>query len=175
MRKETRNSKLKKSHQAKLGKRGYTLIELTIAMALLAVVAVAVVSFYQLMNGTLRDNRDTYEYLEDHDALQKTFEEWAAEKDVPGSVFKVGEDGKLTVTENGNSYKVSVSNGNLFLGGEYLSGFDEVSGISFETEGTGTLIKCITYHEHKDGSRMESCFVFSLRCGEIQGGVVGNE
>ena len=172
MSKETRNCKLQQSHK-KLGKRGYSLVELCIVLALIAVVATAVVSFYRLMSGTLNDTRVAYAYLEDHDALKKKFDEWAAEMDVPGSVFSV-EGGALTVktpeSSEKSEKKVSLRNGNLFLGGEYVSGFDQVSGIEFEVDETKTMIKCITYYEYKNGDRVESHFVFSLRCGTISNG-----
>ena len=172
MSKETRNCKLQQSHK-KLGKRGYSLVELCIVLALIAVVATAVVSFYRLMSGTLNDTRVAYAYLEDHDALKKKFDEWAAEMDVPGSVFFVDKNGKLFVKENGgaNGQAVVFSNGRLVLGNERSeSGFDQISGIEFEVDETKTMIKCITYYEYKNGDRVESHFVFSLRCGTISNG-----
>lgn len=170
MSKETRNCKLQQSHK-KLGKRGYSLVELCIVLALIAVVATAVVSFYRLMSGTLNDTRSAYAYLEDHNALKKKFDEWAAEKDTPGSVFFVDKKGKLFVKENegANGQAVVFSNGRLVLGNDRSeSGFDQISGIYFEADETKTMIKCVTYYEYKNGDRVEGQFVFSLRCGSIE-------
>ncbi len=169
MSKETRNCKLQQSHK-KLGKRGYSLVELCIVLALIAVVATAVVSFYRLMSGTLNDTRVAYAYLEDHNALKKKFDEWAAEKDVPGSVFSVSENGKLCIKVSGTDCDVKFLDGKLFFGGQYASGFDQISGIEFDVDETKTMIKCITYYEYKNGDRVESHFVFSLRCGTISNG-----
>jgi prepilin-type N-terminal cleavage/methylation domain-containing protein len=166
MSKETRNCKLQQSHK-KLGKRGYSLVELCIVLALIAVVATAVVSFYRLMSGTLNDTRVAYAYLEDHDALKKKFDEWAAEMDVPGSVFFVSKDGELCINENCN---VKFSNGTLFFEGyNYETGFDHISGMTFKVDEEKKLIKCVTYYEYNGGDRVESHFVFSPRCGTIEG------
>lgn len=167
---------MQQSHK-KLGKRGYSLVELCIVLALIAIVATAVVSFYRLMSGTLNDTRSAYAYLEDHNALKKKFDEWAAEKDVPGSVFFVDKNGKLFVKENGEATGQAVvfSNGRLVLGNDRSeSGFDHISGIYFEVDETKTLIKCVTYYETRGGDRMEEQFVFSLRCGSIDSEVNGN-
>ena len=164
---------MQQSHK-KLGKRGYSLVELCIVLALIAVVATAVVSFYRLMSGTLNDTRSAYAYLEDHNALKKKFDEWAAEKDTPGSVFSVSEDRKLCITENGATYDVKFLDDKLFFGGQYASGFDQISGIYFEADETKTMIKCVTYYETRGGDRMEEQFVFSLRCGSIDSEVNGN-
>ena len=167
---------MQQSHK-KLGKRGYSLVELCIVLALIAVVATAVVSFYRLMSGTLNDTRSAYAYLEDHNALKKKFDEWAAEKDVPGSVFFVDKNGKLFIREDGEATGQAVvfSNGKLVFGRDRSeSGFDQISGIYFKADETKTLIKCITYYEYKDGTRMEEQFVFYLRCGTIDSEVNGN-
>ena len=167
---------MQQSHK-KLGKRGYSLVELCIVLALIAIVATAVVSFYRLMSGTLNDTRSAYAYLEDHNALKKKFDEWAAEKDVPGSVFFVDKNGKLFVKENGEATGQAVvfSNGRLVLGNDRSeSGFDHISDIYFEVDETKTMIKCVTYYETRGGDRMEEQFVFSLRCGSIDSEVNGN-
>ena len=161
---------MQQSHK-KLGKRGYSLVELCIVLALIAVVATAVVSFYRLMSGTLNDTRVAYAYLEDHNALKKAFDEWAAEKDVPGSVFSVKGDGKILCIDD---QEVKFSSGHLFLGDKYEMGFDQISGMTFEIDDEEKLIKCITYYEYKDGTRVESHFVFTLRCGTIRSEVNGN-
>jgi hypothetical protein len=91
---------------------------------------------------------------------------------VPGSVFFVSENDKrkLCIKENGATYEVKFLDDKLFFGGQYASGFDQISGIYFEADETKTMIKCVTYYEYKNGDRVESHFVFSLRCGTISNG-----
>lgn len=165
---------MQKSHKARLGTGGFTLVEICIVLALLAIVTTVTITFYNLMNGTLKDNRIAYEYLEDHADLKGEFDKWAAEKDTPDSVFSVTADGKLTVEENGINQTVIFSEGFLFLGEKRVGTFESVSGISFSMDETGTLIKCTTYHTSQNGERVESRFVFMRRCQKTQNEVVEN-
>ena len=123
------------------------------------------VSFSVLMNGFAAENKAEYEFLEDHATLKETLGVWAAENDVTGSVFKVNEDGTLTVTENGVEQNVSFADGVLTLGGEQKVAFDAIDGVIFTAN--DKLIKCVTYRIAKDGERIEHSFVFLLRCGVI--------
>ena len=159
---------MQKPHNAKPGKSGFTLVELCVVLALLAILAAMIASFSVLMNGFVAENKAEYEFLEDHSTLKGVLEIWAAENDVTGSTFKVDEDGILSVTENGIEKNVSFSDGILALGGEQKAGFDTIDGVIFTAN--DKLIKCMTYRIEKDGARIERSFVFSLRCAVIEGG-----
>lgn len=148
---------------AKNGKGGFTLVELCVVLALLAILTTMTVSFSVLMNGFAAENKAEYEFLEDHATLKETLGVWTAENDVTGSVFKVNEDGTLTVTENGVEQNVSFADGVLTLGGEQKAGLDAIDGVTFTAN--DKLVKCVTYRIGKNGKSIESTFVFSLRCG----------
>jgi len=163
---KTRNYQVQKPHNAKPGKSGFTLVELCVVLALLAILATMTVSFSVLMNGFAAENKAEYEFLEDHATLKETLGVWAAENDVTGSVFKINEDGTLTVTENGVEQNVSFADGVLTLGGEQKAGLDTIDGVIFTSN--DKLIKCVTYRTAKDGERIEHSFVFSLRSGVIE-------
>ena len=163
---KTMTKQVQQPHNAKPGKSGFTLVELCIVLALLAILATMTVSFSVLMNGFAAENKAEYEFLEDHATLKETLGVWAAENDVTGSVFKVNEDGTLTVTENGVEQNVSFADGVLTLGGEQKAGLDAIDGVIFTAN--DKLIKCVTYRIAKDGERIEHSFVFSLRCGVIE-------
>ena len=171
---KTRNNKAQKTHNAKCGKGGFTLVELCVVLALFAILVTMIVSFSVLMNGFASNNKADYEFLKDHARLKEKIGIWAAENDVSGCVFLVGADGTLTVTADGNEKSVSLSNGELSLGGEQISGFNTIDGITFTAN--DKLIKCVTYRIDKDGNRIESSFVFSLRSGTVDvEEVAGNE
>ena len=163
---KTRNYQVQKPHNAKPGKSGFTLVELCVVLALLAILATMTVSFSVLMNGFAAENKAEYEFLEDHATLKETLGVWAAENDVTGSVFKINEDGTLTVTENGVEQNVSFADGVLTLGGEQKAGLDTIDGVIFTAN--DKLIKCVTYRIAENGERIEHSFVFSLRCGVIE-------
>lgn len=157
---------MQKPHNAKPGKSGFTLVELCVVLALLAILTTMIVSFSVLMNGFAAENKAEYDFLEDHAKLKEELCTWAAENDVTGSIFKANEDGTLSVTENGTEKTVSFADGILTLGGEQKAGLDEIDGVIFTAN--DKLVKCVTYRIAKNGERIEHSFVFSLRCGVIE-------
>lgn len=170
MSKQTRNGKLQKSHK-KLGKRGFGLVELVVAMALVAILSVAVYSFYEMMHLSADKNIAAYDSLEECSDLKLAFCRWAAEQDIPGAVFTVGADGSLTVRNDSEEKQVQFSHGVLRLGGDSnVTGFEQVKRISFSTNpatestGAGSLIKCVVEDEKGEVSH----FVFALRCASAE-------
>lgn len=160
---KAKNDQVQKYHNAKHGRGGYTLVELCVVLALLAILTTMIVSFSVLMNGFAAENKAQYEFLEDHAALRRRLCAWAAENDVEGCVFTANDDGTLTVAANGTEKAVSFSDGILTLGEDQRSGLDAIEGVTFTSN--GKLVKCTAYRKEKNGVRMESSFVFSLRCG----------
>lgn len=126
---------MQKSHNAKRGKGGFTLAELSVVLALLVIVGTMIISFSALMSGFAAENKAQYEYLEDHTALREMLCTWVAENDLPDSVFSVAEDGALTVAGNGGNKIVRFADAVLFLGESREAGFDAIDGVSFSTNG----------------------------------------
>ncbi len=170
MYRKRRNSKLPKRHSAKSGKSGFTLVELSVVLALLAILTTMIISFSVLMNGFAAESRAEYEFLEDHDMLKEAVCTWAAENDVAGCIFKVNGDGTLTVINDGVESCVSFKGGILGLGDEQKAGLDAIDGVTFSA--CDKLVKCVSYRITKDGEQIESSFVFSLRCAVIDTGEV---
>lgn len=156
---------VQKAHNARCGKGGFTLVEISIVFALLGILTVMTVSFSILMNGFAADNSETYDFLEEHDTLKQAIGEWVEENDESGSVFSVNSDGILCLNENGEETLVSFSDGVLSLGEEQDSTLDAIDGVSFSCN--DKLIKCVTYRVHENGKVTERSFVFSIRCGRI--------
>ena len=168
MYRDMRNVKLQKSHNERNGKGGFTLVELSVVLALIAMLITATVSFSVLMNGYSTKNEAEYEFLEDHATVKNAVCTFASEYDVPGNVFTMKGDGTFAVNDNGTERNVSFSDGVLSLGGRRTEDLDGIDGISFTTN--GNLIKCVTYNTGNDGVRNESSFVFSLRIATIDTG-----
>lgn len=158
---KTRNIKVQKPHNSSLGKSGFTLVELSVVLALIAILTTMIASFSVLMNGFASESKTEYKFSEDHATLKDVFGIWIAENDAKGNVFAVGIDGTLTVA--GRS--VSFSDGVLSLGEKQRSGLDSIDGVSFTTN--GKLLKCVTYRIGKNGERTENSFVFSLRAADL--------
>ncbi len=163
---KSRIMEVQKMHNARYGKGGFTLVELCVVLALLSILTTMIVSFSVLMNGFATQNRDEYEFLEDHATLKEELCMWMAESDVSDSVFSVGEDGTLTVRESGVEKSVSFSEGILSFGEKRKAGLDAIDGVTFTAN--DKLIKCVTHRITKNGKQIESSFVFSLRSGTIE-------
>ena len=163
---KTRTDQMQKSHKAKQGKSGFTLVELCVVLTLLAILTALIVSFSVLMNGFAADNEAEYEFLEDQATLKEMIGAWVTENDITNNVFTANADGTLSVSENGTLKTVSFADGILTLGGQQKAGLDAIDGVIFTSN--GKLIKCVTYRIEEGGERTESSFVLSLRCGTIR-------
>lgn len=155
---------LKRNKKAN-GKRGYTLVELCVVLALIAILSTMTVSFSALMSGYARSNKAQYNFLEDCAEVKENVNEWAYQADSANTVFAVSTDGTLTVTGN-SEQTVHFANGVLFLGEKEVDSLEEIDSLAFYTN--GNLIKCVIHRTDDNGKEWEHSFVFSLRCGTIE-------
>lgn len=156
---------VQKVHSVKRDKGGFTLAELVIVLALMAILTTMFISFSVLMSGFTTEHKAEYEFLEEHAALKEVFSAWVAENDTPGSVFLVAEDGTLTVTVSGTEKIVKFADGVLFLDEAQKDGYDAIDGVTFSAN--EKLIKCVTHRVGKNGKQTERSFVLFLRSGTI--------
>lgn len=144
------------------GKRGFTLVELSVVLALVVILTAMTVSFSVLMNGYAAESEAEYGYLEDHADLKDALCDWLAEMDTQGNSFSVSADYK-TLTVDGQD--VTFSGGTLYLGVEkQLPGLENIDRVKFEISDDGKLIKCTTYRYGENGQEMVNSFVFARRC-----------
>ena len=143
----------KKVNNTVSDKRGVTLVELTIVIALVAVVLTMVVSFSALMSDTAADERAAYAFLEDVSTLKESLSGWVAENDAQGTVFNVSEN-SISVNDGASFYDVS----------GMLSDLDEIGSLQFTSNSAG-IIKCTANrHANDEGVVADSIsFVISLR------------
>lgn len=146
-----RNKKMPKLHNDKRGKGGFTIVELCIVMALVALCSAMIVSFAAQMGDFSNSSRDEYAFIEDNTKLKDELSKWIAENDVDGVEFSV-KDGNLMK----DGIKASFTVG------------EAIQSISFEVadKPEGKLIKCTS----KSLNGTEISFVFSLRCATTKGG-----
>lgn len=173
-------NKVPKSHNARHGKGGFTLVELCVVLALLAILATAISSFSVLMNRYAVDASQETDFWEDNAALKKELRNWIAENDVKRidgdgmkpNTFAV-QNGALTV--QGTEKSISFAGGALIVDGVQKEGFTAISGVEFST--TDSLIKCTVYCITENGERKEIDFLFSCHVAMIEptGEVSGNE
>ena len=166
-----RKRRAQKGNKGLCGKGGFTLVELSVALSLFALLIAMVVSFSVLMNGYAADSKAEYGFSEDTSNLKERLSAWISENDMQNAVF-TAESGTLTVTVSGiltddvESKTVSFSDGIFSLGAENAGSFDFIDVVTFELN--GSLIKCTAYRIVSDGERMESSFVIALRSANTE-------
>lgn len=162
-------NKIPKSHNARHGKGGFTLVELCVVLALLAILTVTISSFSVLMNRyAVEASRET-DFWEDNAAIKAELRRWIAENDTPLNTFAV-QDGTLVVKLRETqevTNTISFAGGVLTVDGAQKEGFAAVDGIDFTTNNNGRLIKCTVYRMTEGGERKEVSFLFSTRSASI--------
>ena len=159
---------MQKQNISSVGKRGFTLVELSVVIALLAILVTMTVTFTMAMNGFVDVNRAEYDYLEEHSKLKEEISNWITENDVQGNNFSDTVDKDISVLEvhiNEERKTAKFENGILDLNGREIKGFDSIASVTFDTIG-GELIKCTT----STTSGKSQTFVVWMRFAEIGGG-----
>ncbi len=149
---------MQKLNSARRGKKGFTVAELCIVLALVAILTTMFVSFIVLMARFTNDSEYKQEFMKDSAVLKREFCGWAERQS--GETFSVSENGVLTV----DGVQVVFSDGTLTLDGETsIEDLDTVSSVFFEEN--GSLIKCSVH-----GEDVATTFVIYLRTATIEGG-----
>ena len=154
----------KKNSKKCVGKRGSTLVEISVVLALVAILLAMVGTFSVSIKDIVDKTEEDYNFLEDASALKSTLCEWLAEQDVAGATFDVS-SGKLRVS--GKAVDFTENSGVLSLGDKTVGGFDNIGRITFESN--GDLIKCTALGY---GTDTKVTFAFAIRVATVDGGGV---
>ncbi|MBQ9735720.1 MAG: type II secretion system protein [Clostridia bacterium] len=145
------------------GKRGFTLVELVIVIALLAILTAMTVSFSVLVSGYAKDSRAVTDYTEDCATAKEAVIAYVRARDVSGTVFTLT-DGSLTASDGTG---ITFSDGVLTLGDKTVTGLDTVKGITADQ--SGKLIR-ITLQPTDESEREDFVFVLALRSATVEVG-----
>ena len=156
---------VQKSHNVKHGKCGFTLVELSVVLTLLAILATMIISFSVLMSAFAEGSKVEYAFLEDHAALKDALCSWVAENDEAESQFRIPNNSTLSLTKPGTGRVVLFSNGVLSMGAEQVADLGSIDSVVFTAN--DKLIKCVTSGTGMNGERIECSFVLFIRCGSI--------
>lgn len=123
--------------QASRKKRGFTLTELTVVLAVMAIVATLTVTFSSLISKRRAESHATLEAMQDIAVAEETVEAWIKRNNVTAFT----ESDRL-LAEGGAS--IEVSEGKLVIGGETVYSFERVTSITFKSEETNgnTIYYC---------------------------------
>ena len=144
---------MQKQNKKSVGKCGFTLVELSVVMALVAILATMTVSFTALMSGFANDSRAEYEYLEEYSNLKEEISKKLKEYDATDFNFFV------------ENYNLEI-NGSAITDKVDFSKYDSIGGVKFELI-DGKLIKCTTTRKNPEQTMS---FVFYPRFATINGG-----
>ena len=139
-----------------------TLVELTVVLAVIAIVMTMVVSFTVLINKHKAKTSEEFLFLENIAKIKEEVLEWFTAVDGEVTKFEAT-DGELVAKVGATQSKAFYVSGVLTLGEDtfMLSGVDSIVFSSNEQ-----LMKC-TIYATINGSIRQSVFVFSPRAGQI--------
>lgn len=144
-------------------KRGFTIAELSVVLALLAILTTMITSLSIMISNFSAENSAQYAFTEDCHEVKTALTRWASEKDVVGAKFVISADGKLTLEDDSPTIVDTV----FTVGDVRVDGISAIESITFEAQEDGKLIKCTLTQK---GRATKSSFVFALRVAEVQEG-----
>ncbi len=143
------------------GKQGYTLVELSVVLLLIAILAGMIASFSALANKHAQDVRREYAFMEQCSTLRQELGDWIALNDQSGATISVSEDGtELIIIVTDVKLKAKFSDRFLYLGNGTTE-LDKLSSVSFSV--TDGIIKCVA----SDGNKLQQALAFAVRCGTV--------
>lgn len=135
-------------------RKGFTLSELCIVLALVAMVSTIVISFCLIMNKRSVISRARLDIVNEVNAVETLIEKWVDKMSEQGAVFGKAEDGSLVATVNNVDYGATFVNGEL-----KASVPDSANEMTFAT----TRIESMAFDlVSKDGDRMFFCTATAL-------------
>lgn len=143
------------------GKRGFTLVELSVALALLAILTAMIVSFSVLVSGYAEDGRSVADRVEDCTQAKEAILSYVRARDVQGASFAIAED-SLSASDGSS---VSFADGTLTLGAITLTGLDTLDSITFDQ--SGKKIIRVTLNPKEEENAEAFTLVLALRWATI--------
>lgn len=148
-------------------RKGFTLIELSVVLVLVALVATMTVSFSVLIGNYVTKNNSAHKFYEQCAELRQTLSELVLREDEEGQACEVAESG-LT----GTGYALTFSENVLVITTQGGAGeektFSEIAELHFEVAPGGRAVKCtaVKAGEEEDGN--VQTFLIALRCGTFR-------
>lgn len=156
--------------------KGSTLVELSIVMALLSIVATMIATFSALVVTYVNRNQASYDFIEESSAIREDIADWLSKMDVSGGELAVSSYAMESSDEASLSFH-SDSKSIIYIGhaGErVIRAQKAVESVKFELSQNDTVLKCTVYGSDKSGEIFKRSFAFSLRAAEFTAEVESN-
>ena len=154
-------------------KRGSTLVELCIVMALLAIVSTMIVSFSAIIDRYVKQNQRQYTFIEESAQIRQAMSDWLFSLDEAGNIVTVT-DQQISLQQTENRAAFDTTTQTLFWvypdGTVKTVGTKTVDGISYSLEqlsATTSILKCIMTGTDAHSNMMTQAFLLTLRCGSF--------
>ena len=137
-------------------RRGSTLIEMIIAMALISIVSIMIVSFSAMTHSFAGDEQSKHSFIDECAEIRRDISDFLLTCDVADEEVKLHEDYGLSC------------NADVFFWQDYDNTlndivYENIDDISFEI-GSSKLLKCTVTGSTEKGVEYKQTFVFALRC-----------
>jgi len=153
-----------------LCRRGSTLVELCIVMALFSILSVMIVSFSAAADTFANEQQEKYAFFESASQIHQDITDVLMSCDSLGNEVNVYDTaivcGNTEIEFDAVGNTLNISNGE---GAETRRKIDSVRLITFELSPDGGLLKCTVYGEDSKGRTYSRAFVFALRCAKYNG------
>lgn len=153
-------------------KKAFTLVEISIVLLLLSILAVMTVSFSNLVQVYINDTKKEYDFYEEYDKIKEEIIKSISLSDISGKTFVIEESGNSfnlkDSSSNGSTKYIYLDTGGIIKINQGVTGkfkeisLNEITSIKFEIVNE-KLIKCEVKNEKETIS-----FLISLRCGEVE-------
>lgn len=157
-------------------KKGFTLAELSIVLALVAVISAVVVSFTVMMSERTKANQYKLNLIQELDFVETTIEGFVDSVGGANAVFDDSSSGVLSADVGGNTHSIGFSVDSSVLTvsrpdiSEYSITLETINGLSFKVVSSGneSLIICTATYFDNNALISQSFTVFS-RVGQTVG------
>ena len=145
-------------------RRGSTLIEMIIAMALIAIVSIMIVSFSAMTHSFVGDEQSKHSFIDECAEIRRDISDFLLEQDIAGNKMTLYKDSGLNGKNDAFYWYKNYKELNDKV-------YENIDDISFEI-GSGKLLKCTVTGISEKGVEYKQTFVFALRCATFVGGAV---
>lgn len=155
-------------------KKAFTLVEISIVLLLLSILAVMTVSFSNLVQVYINDTKKEYDFYEEYDKIKEEIIKSISLSDISGKTFVIEDSGNSfnlkDSSQNDSTKYIYFETGSIIKINQGATGqfkdisLNEITNIKFSSVNNNKkLIKCEVQSKKETIS-----FLISLRCGEVE-------
>ena len=151
-------------------RRGSTLVEMCVVIALIGIVSTMIVSFSALVSASVDSQRSRYAFLEEASAVKEQLSGWLDRMDTEGTACTVT-SAQLYAAPSGAAATFDERSQTLVL--TYADGTvnrldtETVNQVTFALSPENAIVKCTVTGAHSPTEQYSISFILSLRCGSF--------